>query len=212
MRRPSRTDADHSARSQPPPELIRREAPLKTANIITLIRIALVPVFIAAWYFLPWYAAFTVFVVASVTDKLDGYIARHYDQVTNFGKFVDPLADKLLITSALLLFVKSGTVGTVYAILIIAREFIVTSLRVVAMSDGRVLAASVSGKIKMVVQCVVLAALLIEPVFGAAGSVGSAAVFGAVTVNDLLVILMTAVTLWSGIEYLVRNRDVINSF
>ena len=182
---------------------------MKTANIITLIRIALVPVFIAAWYFLPWYAAFTVFVVASVTDKLDGYIAR---QVTNFGKFVDPLADKLLITSALLLFVKSGTVGTVYAILIIAREFIVTSLRVVAMSDGRVLAASVSGKIKMVVQCVVLAALLIEPLFGAVGSVGSVAVFGAVTVNDLLVILMTAVTLWSGIEYLVRNRDVINSF
>ena len=185
---------------------------MKTANIITLIRIALVPVFIAAWYFLPWYAAFTVFVVASVTDKLDGYIARHYDQVTNFGKFVDPLADKLLITSALLLFVKSGTVGTVYAILIIAREFIVTSLRVVAMSDGRVLAASVSGKIKLVVQCVVLAALLIEPLFGAVGSVGSVAVFGAVTVNDLLVILMTAVTLWSGIEYLVRNRDVINSF
>ena len=185
---------------------------MKAANIITLIRIAIVPLFVAAWYFCPWYVAFILFILASATDKLDGYIARHYNQVTNFGKFIDPLADKLLITAALMLLVGGGVVGAIPAMIIIAREFIVTSLRVVAMSEGRVLAASVSGKIKMVVQVVGLAALLVEPWFGLNGTVGSIAVVGTVTVNTIIVWVVTLVTLWSGAEYLMGNRDVINSF
>lgn len=185
---------------------------MKTANIITLTRIALIPVFIAAWYFLPWWVAFALFVLASATDKLDGYIARKYNQVTNFGKFVDPLADKLLIAAALLLFVKDGLVGAVPAFIILAREFIVTSLRTVAMSEGRVLAATMSGKIKMVVQVVGLASLMFEPLFGFSGLIGAISLGGFITINDILVWIITAVTLWSGAEYCIKNRDVISNF
>lgn len=185
---------------------------MKAANIITLIRIALIPVFIAAWYFLPWWTAFALFVFASVTDKLDGYVARKYNQVTNFGKFVDPLADKLLITAALLLFMQDGLIGAVPAMIIIAREFIVTSLRVVAMSEGRVLAATVSGKIKMVVQVVGLATLMFEPLFGASGLIGTVSLGGFMTINEMVVWIITAVTLWSGAEYCIKNRDVISNF
>lgn len=183
---------------------------MKTANIITLIRIAMIPFFIAAWYFLPWYVAFAIFVVACATDKLDGYIARRYNQVTTFGKFIDPLADKLLICSALMLLVSNGTVSAIAAIIIIAREFIVTSLRVVAMSEGRVLAASVSGKVKMVVQCIGIGALL-TPLFFEGGPLTTGAVFD-ILYSDIIVWVVAAVTLWSGAEYCIKNRDVISSF
>lgn len=183
---------------------------MKTANIITLIRIAMIPFFIAAWYFLPWYVAFTLFVIACVSDKLDGYIARRYNQVTTFGKFIDPLADKLLICSALMLLVSNGTVSAIAAIIIISREFIVTSLRVVAMSEGRVLAASISGKVKMVVQCVGIGALL-TPLFFEGGPLTEAMLIS-IPISDIIVWIVAAVTLWSGAEYCIKNRDVISSF
>ncbi len=173
---------------------------------------ALIPIFVVAWYLAPWWASFALFVLASLSDKLDGYVARKYNQITNFGKFVDPLADKLLVSAALLLFVAEGRIGAVAALIIIGREFIVTSLRVVAMSEGRVLAASTSGKIKMVVQVVGLALMMIEPVFEVAGSFGSTALLGAFTVHDLIVWLIAAVTLWSGAEYCIKNRDVISNY
>lgn len=183
---------------------------MKTANIITLIRIAMIPFFIAAWYFLPWYVEFTIFVLACASDKLDGYIARRYNQVTTFGKFIDPLADKLLICSALMLLVSDGLVSAIAAIIIIAREFIVTSLRVVAMSEGRVLAASISGKIKMVVQCVGIGALL-TPLFYVGGPLTDAMLVS-IPISDIIVWVVAAVTLWSGAEYCIKNRDVISSF
>jgi CDP-diacylglycerol--glycerol-3-phosphate 3-phosphatidyltransferase len=177
---------------------------VKAANVITLVRIMLIPVFIAAYVLeIPYhmYIALAVFILASATDKLDGYVARKYDQVSNFGKFIDPLADKLLICTALLLLVESGIVPAVAAIIIIAREFIVTSLRTVAMSAGRVVAAGFSGKVKMVVQVVCICILLIP--------LRETALFGALTVGGGSVWLMVICTLWSGIEYCVQNRDII---
>ncbi|MEG2939447.1 MAG: CDP-diacylglycerol--glycerol-3-phosphate 3-phosphatidyltransferase, partial [Oscillospiraceae bacterium] len=128
---------------------------MTTANIITFVRILLIPVFMVAALCGTQYAniiALAIFIIASITDWVDGHIARKYKQVTTLGKFLDPLADKLLVTSAILIFVQNGVMGAVPATIIIAREFAVTSLRIVAMGEGIALAANMSGKIKTVVQ------------------------------------------------------------
>lgn len=136
---------------------------MTTANKITLARIALIPVFMvlasmrqtwAAW------AAFAVFAAAGLTDGLDGYIARRYNQVSDFGKFVDPLADKLLVFAALLLFVADGRMPVWSCMLILARELVVSSLRMVAAVQGVVIQASVWGKIKTFSQMVCILLLL----------------------------------------------------
>ncbi len=124
---------------------------MTTANKITLVRIALIPVFMVlasleqSWA--PW-AAFCVFAVAGLTDGLDGHIARKYNQVSAFGKFVDPLADKLLVFAALLLFVADGRMPVWSCMLILTRELVVSSLRMVAAVQGVVIQASIWGKIK----------------------------------------------------------------
>ena len=176
---------------------------MNAANAITLVRIALVPVFMAIWYIAPWPAAFTVFLIASITDKLDGYVARKYNLTSTFGKFIDPLADKLLICAALLVLLENGEVAAWAAAIILIREFIVTSLRTVAMGEGKVIAASNTGKVKMVIQVVAICVVLVPPV--------SHIALGGVTVGDIFVWLMTAVTLWSGIEYCYVNRDVFKA-
>lgn len=136
---------------------------MTTANKITLVRIALIPVFMvltaldstwAVW------AAFFVFALASLTDGVDGYIARKYNQVSNFGKFVDPLADKLLVFAALLVFVADGRMPAWACMLILARELTVSSLRMVAASQGVVIQASIWGKIKTVSHMVCILLLL----------------------------------------------------
>lgn len=128
---------------------------MTTANKITLVRIAMIPFFI--WFALQNSAgsqivALILFCVASFTDFLDGYIARKYNQVTDFGKFVDPLADKLLVTGALLIFIEKGIFPSWMVFIILAREFIITSLRIVAANKGRVLAATWTARSRPAVQ------------------------------------------------------------
>jgi CDP-diacylglycerol--glycerol-3-phosphate 3-phosphatidyltransferase len=167
-------------------------------NTITLIRIALVPVFILA-YALGWGESFDlpfwIFTVASLTDVLDGYIARRKGLVTTFGKFIDPLADKLLISAALIILIDSGLISAWIVIVILARDFVVTSLRLVAVDSGEVIAAKTSGKIKMLVQVVVISFML-----------GSVSFFDPII--PYLVYLMLAVTVWSGVDYVWRSRHV----
>ena len=167
------------------------------ANVVSIFRILMIPAFMFAalaectagdiW-------ALVLFLLASVTDWVDGYIARKYNQITTFGKFLDPLADKLLVAAAILVLVSRGIMGSVPAMLIIAREFIVTSLRIVAMGEGIVIAAQKSGKIKTFMQIVGIA-LLLTPI-----SELPAYIFGA-SIGDITVWLIAAVTVISGIEY-----------
>lgn len=177
---------------------------MTVASFVTLLRIALVPVFMWAMgsaHSSARVAALVIFVVASLTDAVDGYLARRLNQVTNFGKFIDPLADKLLVTAALLLFVSSGEMLPAAAMIIIAREFLVTSLRMVAVAEGQVIAAGFAGKLKTVVQILCIAFLLTGE--------GQTELFPGVTLGEVAVWLMAAVTVWSGIVYIVQHMDVL---
>ena len=176
---------------------------MTTASKITLVRVFLIPVFmvclllaIANGSVALRYIALAVFVVASLSDFLDGYIARHYNQVTDFGKFLDPLADKLLVTSALIIFVQWGRMPAWAVVVVIAREFAVTGLRLVAVQGGRVIAAGWSGKIKTSSTLVGLIAMMLFT--------GSAVLDWVVTI----VIVLT--TVYSGVEYFVKNWDCLN--
>lgn len=173
-------------------------------NKITMLRVALIPIFLLLIYqggksALLW--GLFVFIFASATDFLDGYIARKYKLVTDFGKFADPLADKLLVASALIYFVGVGAMHSSVCFIIIAREFIVTGLRIVAVEKNRVIAASPSGKLKTVIQMVGIVVLLLLLALKPSGSE-----FIVVLVN----ILMAAVTLYSGGEYIIKNFDIIS--
>lgn len=147
---------------------------MNLANKITIARMLLIPLFILFFAEYPlWltensrffgfihvygtYIALGVFILASATDKLDGYIARKYNQITNLGKLLDPLADKLLISVALIMMVQSGMVATWIAVAIIAREFVITGLRMVASEQGIALSADSLGKLKMVLQVIAIA-------------------------------------------------------
>ncbi|MGM0437577.1 MAG: CDP-diacylglycerol--glycerol-3-phosphate 3-phosphatidyltransferase [Bacillota bacterium] len=138
-------------------------------NKLTLLRIILVPIFMVFLILsndYPQYAQFIaliVFIIAASTDGLDGYLARKNNLVTTFGKIVDPLADKLLITAALISFVSLGEISAWAAVIIIGRELAVTGLRVVAASEGIVISASIWGKLKTILQISAIIALLLEP-------------------------------------------------
>ena len=173
-------------------------------NRLTMLRIALIPLFIffalIDWVYAPIFALL-LFAAATITDKLDGYLARKYDLVTSFGKIMDPLADKLLVGAAYLIFLAQGRMTIVPVLLIIAREYAVSSLRVVAMSEGRLLAAASSGKIKTAVQLVVAILFLMCPdrwlPWGGA-------------LETALSWIAAAVTLWSGLDYFWTNRTLIH--
>ena len=121
-------------------------------NKLTMVRIVLVPIFMIALLLEFYYAALIIFCVAAITDFFDGYLARKHNLVSSFGKIMDPLADKLLVFSALVCFIQLEKVSVWAPIIIIAREFFVTSMRVVAVSKGKVIAASWWGKVKTNVQ------------------------------------------------------------
>ena len=168
-------------------------------NKLTLMRVILIPVYLVLWHLdFPGnnYAALAVFVVASLTDFLDGYIARKHNLVTDFGKFMDPLADKMLVMAALVCFVELGRLPAWAMLIVIVREFAVTALRLIAVEGGRVIAAGWSGKIKtastMVCICLMLA--LTE--------------FPVLDLVCTIVILVT--TVYSGLEYFIKNKDVMN--
>lgn len=171
---------------------------MTTASKITLVRVALIPFYVlclllhihggADW--LRW-AALAIFVVASVSDFVDGYIARHYNQVTDFGKFLDPLADKLLVTSAFIMFIEWGRMPSWVVIIIIAREFAITSLRAVAANKGTVIAAAWSGKIKTACTMVGLVAMM--------------AITGSIVLDWVVIVLIVVTTIYSGVEYFIKN-------
>ena len=169
---------------------------MTTANKLTIMRIALIPVFLVVLYLdfagARWWAL-GIFVVACLTDFADGYIARHYNQITNFGKFMDPLADKLLVVSAMLMFVEQHQMPAWALLLVVAREFAVTGLRLIAVDNGRVIAAAWSGKIKTASTMVCLCLML---------------VFQSNLLNVVCIAVIVATTVYSGIEYFAKNLDV----
>ena len=171
------------------------------ANKITLFRIVLIPVFLLLAYFGKMYPAFAVFVLASLSDFLDGYIARHYNQITDIGKFMDPLADKMLVMAAMCFFVEIGRMPGWALALVLLREFAVSGLRLVAVEQGRVIAAAKSGKIKTAATMVCLCLKLLFP---APGLEDSAPDF--IAHISTAIIVMT--TLYSGVEYFIKNIDV----
>lgn len=171
---------------------------MNTANKLTLLRVAMIPLFLVILY---WgfpgsdYAALAVFILASLTDFADGYIARHCDQVTDFGKFMDPLADKVLVVTAMLWFVQCGRLPAWAVAIVIFREFAVSGMRLIAAERGRVIAAGWSGKVKTASTMVGLCLMFLP-------------LPGWVTTACVTVIVVT--TLYSGIEYFVKNLDIMD--
>ena len=165
-----------------------------TANKITIARIALIPVFLVLCYTGHRIAATVVFILASLSDLLDGYIARHYNQVSNFGKFMDPLADKMLVLSAMCFLVEKGQMPGWAVAVVLFREFAVSGLRLVAAERQRVIAAAWSGKVKTTCTMVGLCFVLVFTQYEWLNMLVSA------------VILIT--TIYSGVEYFMKNKDV----
>ena len=146
------------------------------------------------------YVAGIIFAAASVTDMLDGYIARKNNQVTELGIFLDPIADKMLVTAALTALTARGVIGAWITALIISREFVVTGLRLLAMSKGRVLAAGSLGKAKMILQTVALIFLLFHNF--------NIRFLNAVNAGGLLLYAALVLTILSGADYIIKNRKL----
>ena len=177
---------------------------MTTANKITLARMMLIPIFMysaisegAQGNFV----ALALFAIASLTDGIDGYIARKYNQITDFGKLVDPLADQLLVMSALLILLEQGILSSWACIIILAREFVVSSLRSIAASKGVVLAAAFWGKLKTLSQLVCIMYLL--------SGVSDVVLYGSLTLKKLSIWVMVFFTVFSGYDYLKRNFYLI---
>lgn len=178
---------------------------MNTANKLTVLRMILVPVFMAllmmegVWQ---QTLALVVFIIASVTDAVDGYIARNYNQITTFGKFMDPIADKMLTTAAFIVLLSLGRMSVWAFMLIMVREFMVSGIRLLASAKGNVIAASMSGKIKTVSQMVAIIAaiILLNPFFEENS---------AILITNILIWISTAATVASGIEYVVLNKDLL---
>lgn len=172
---------------------------MNLANKLTVLRVVLVPVFIVLYMMGHYFYAAYVFVIASCTDFLDGKIARERGLVTNFGKIMDPLADKILVYSAFVLMVEDGQVPGWMFIVILTREFLVAGLRTVAAADGIVIAADMSGKIKTVLQMLAVGFLMVRnwPFY-----------YIGVPVDKILLWGCVIMTVYSGAEYVIKNRQV----
>ena len=171
--------------------------PMNTANKLTILRVVMIPAFLLVLYLnVPYanYWALAIFAAASITDTLDGYIARHYNQITDFGKFMDPLADKCLVTAAMLWFVEVGQMPAWALLIVIVREFGVSGLRMVAADKGRVIAAGWSGKVKpaATMVCIILMLLPLPEI-----------------VNQIGTAVIVLTTIYSGVEYFMKNADVL---
>lgn len=170
---------------------------MTTASKITMVRVALIPVYMVLMYLSNgaanvWmFCGLAVFIIASLTDYVDGYIARSRGQVTDFGKFLDPLADKLLVVAAMVMFCQWGQIPGWALMMVLTREFAVTGLRLVAVGNGTVIAAGWSGKVKTASTMIGLCVLMAFPEIGGI----------AVVVTTIIVIT----TVYSGVEYFVQN-------
>ena len=174
---------------------------MTTASKITLARVALIPIYMVLMYLSggaagPWMlAALGLFIFASATDFVDGYIARHYNQVSDFGKFLDPLADKLLTLAAMCMFCQWGTFPAWALMLVLTREFAVSGLRMVAGPKGKVIAAGKSGKFKTASTMIGLCVWMAFPQVAIIGSI--------------VMWMIVITTIYSGVEYFIQNWNVL---
>jgi len=170
---------------------------MTTATKITLARVAMIPAFLVTMYLsggeagMWMYISLAIFIVASLTDFVDGYIARHYNQTTDFGKFLDPLADKLLTIAAMAMFCEWGTFPAWALMIVLTREFAVSGLRMVASQKGTVIAAGWSGKVKTASTMVGLCVMMAFP--------------NVSVINWAVLWMIVATTVYSGVEYFIQN-------
>jgi len=174
---------------------------MTTATKITLIRVLLIPVYMILMYISggefgwPMFGALVLFIVASLTDFVDGYIARHYNQVSDFGKFLDPLADKILVLAAMSMFCEWGKFPAWALMIVLTREFAVSGLRMVAGPKGKVIAAGKSGKFKTASTMVGLCVWMVFP--------------GVEIIGTLVMWLIVITTVYSGVEYFIQNWNCL---
>ncbi len=174
---------------------------MTSASKITLIRVALIPIFMAALLLSPKYgwltwAALGTFILASLTDYADGHIARKYNQVSDFGKFLDPLADKLLVISAMCVFCQWQLMPAWALVIVLTREFAVTGLRLIAVGKGRVIAAAWSGKVKTTATMIAICIWIVFHDWS--------------WLNWIIILTIVGTTIYSGVEYFIKNWDVLD--
>lgn len=181
-------------------------------NKLTLFRIVLIPFFIffmetnIVKYSSIW--ALIIFLIASFTDFLDGYIARKNNLITDFGKLMDPLADKMLVVSALIMFTSQGLINSLFVIIIISRDFIINSIRLLAASEGKVIAADIWGKVKTVFQMIAIIVLLLyKSLSGVAFKNGLIYIK---TAGDILIYIAVILTIVSCVNYALKNIKIKN--
>lgn len=188
---------------------------MNLANKLTLMRVVMVPFFVAFMlisalpYNYLW--ALVVFAAASITDMLDGKIARKYNMITSFGKFLDPLADKILVAAALVCFVQLGWCSAWVTALILAREFVVSGVRLVAASSEKklVIPAGILGKLKTAMTMVAICVILFMWILVQFGAI-SPATFPVQLISDILMYIAAALTAASGVKYLYDYREFID--
>lgn len=174
---------------------------LNLANKITIFRLICVPLFVISMYYKPGgILAFCIFVVAALSDSLDGYIARNYNMVTNFGKFMDPLADKILVLSAFVMMTELGSLPAWATIIVLTRELAITGFRTLAADKGIAIAASNLGKIKTISQMLTIIFYFLKEISN---------ISAIILVYQALVYLMVLATLVSGLDYIIKNRTVL---
>ena len=177
---------------------------MNTPNKLTILRIILIPIFVVLYYinFDGWfYWSAAIFIIAAITDTIDGQLARRTGQVTDFGKFADDIADKLLVMSALLILMEWGKIPAWLSIILLGREFIISGFRLVAAGKGNVIAAGIAGKIKTVTQLVAISIMLLDdPIEKWTG----------IPVGLILLYISAALSIWSCAEYIIKNKDALS--
>lgn len=194
---------------------------MNLANKLTILRILLVPIMVIIPFFniqgevlgipITYFIVDVIFIIAALTDKLDGYIARSRNQITTFGKFLDPIADKIVVITAMIMLVELGHLPAWIPIIVIFREFVVSGYRLVAVGqNGKVIAANIWGKLKTVTQMVAIALAFVDP--NNFGAIFSGNLTGYEFVINLLVTLIMSVsvvaTIFSGWEYIKGGKDL----
>ena len=198
---------------------------MNLANKLTILRMILVPFFVIIGYLglggiiagtvleIPIYMILMnlIFIIASITDKLDGYIARSRNQVTTFGKFLDPLADKILVISALVMLVEFGKIPAWIPIIVLTREFLVSGYRLIAAENGQVIAASIWGKIKTVTQMLAIILIFIDKYnfFDFVNNSMTVVQYGINIVSSILMFISVVATIFSGWDYLKNGKDLL---
>ena len=171
---------------------------MNTANKLTMIRVILIPAFLAVLYIGfdgSNYVAMGIFIAAGLTDFADGYIARHRNQITDFGKLMDPIADKILVLAAMLWFLERGIMPAWVVLIVVIRDFMVNALRLIAVDNSRIIAAAISGKIKTAVTMTCLSVMFVDfPQW----------------IIYTCVAAITVTTVVSGVEYFIKNKDILN--